>query len=651
MSDANETPKINLSSLTRTAIEGGKSALESATSASKAGARLAVGTLFAGANVLLDLGVRVARGLPIESNGEVRLESPEGEISAVAIGRGRDARSAAPIGWYLADEPPAQAATPAASTEGDRAESDVRMASALRAVTRPVYAFDLDGGVGVANIGRCVLGADAAALSQSYPLRAYVPPLGPEMLGDASLRSEYGLKYAYLGGAMANGIGSCEVVEAMSQAGMLAFFGSAGLSIEHVDVAITRLQKTLGDSPFGMNLIHSPGEPLLEAGVVDLYLRRDVRLVDASAYLDLTLPLVRYRVSGIHRGPGGGIVCPNKVIGKISRVEVAKKMFSPPPEAMLRQLVELGDITAAQAELARHIPVAQDLTVEADSGGHTDNRPAITLFPGIAALRDEMQKEHGYEMPLRLGLAGGIATPGSVAAAFAMGAAYVMTGSINQACIEAGTSQLVREMLAQAGQADVTMAPAADMFEMGVKVQVLKWGTMFPVRARKLYDLYREYASLEALPAPTRTMLERDYLRCTIEEAWQATKRHFELRDPAQIERAEKDPKHKMALVFRSYLGQSSNWANSGDASRKLDFQIWCGPAMGAFNEWTRGTFMEKPENRQVATAAMNLLVGACVLMRANALRVQGIPVSAASADFKPVPAEEIGKLLAEVAV
>ena len=27
------------------------------------------------------------------------------------------------------------------------------------------------------------------------------------------------------------------------------------------------------------------------------------------------------------------------------------------------------------------------------------------------------------------------------------------------------------------------MAPAADMFEMGVKLQVLKRGTMFPMRA------------------------------------------------------------------------------------------------------------------------------------------------------------------------
>ncbi len=44
-----------------------------------------------------------------------------------------------------------------------------------------------------------------------------------------------------------------------------------------------------------------------------------------------------------------------------------------------------------------------------------------------------------------------------------------------------------------------------------------------------------------------------------------------------------------MALVFRWYLGQSSRWANAGEPTRKVDYQVWCGPAMGAFNEWTQG--------------------------------------------------------------
>jgi PfaD family protein len=184
------------------------------------------------------------------------------------------------------------------------------------------------------------------------------------------------------------------------------------------------------------------------------------------------------------------------------------------------------------------------------------------------------------------------------------------------------------------------------MFEMGVKVQVLKFGTMFAVRGKKLYDIYRESPSLDAIPRATRDSLERDFFRSTLEQAWEQTRAFFEKRDPRQIERAEKDPKHKMALVFRAYLGQASKWAIQGDASRKVDFQVWCGPAMGAFNEWAKGSFLEPASARHVVPVALNILVGACALGRANALRGQGVAVPARAQRFAPRPVAELEKLL-----
>src|SRR5204862_5900082 len=129
---------------------------------------------------------------------------------------------------------------------------------------------------------------------------------------------------------------------------------------------------------------------------------------------------------------------PNRILAKVSRVEVATRFFSPPPPRFLTELVRRGQLTDEQASLAAHVPMAQDLTAEADSGGHTDNRPAITLIPTLLALRDRLQEQHRYPEGLRVGAAGGIATPASVAAAFQMGAAYVLTGSVNQACRESG---------------------------------------------------------------------------------------------------------------------------------------------------------------------------------------------------------------------
>ncbi len=471
---------------------------------------------------------------------------------------------------------------------------------------------------------------------------AWVPALRPEWLGDAGFRAAHGVRFAYVAGEMANAIAGEALVEAMGRAGMLGFFGAAGCALERVEAAIDRIQAGLGDRPYGFNLIHSPGEPRLEEAVAELYLRRGVRLVSASAYLQLTPAIVRYRVRGLRERPDGTIATAQRVMAKVSRVEVARHFLAPAPPELLAVLRQRGDITEQESRLAAHVPLADDVTAEADSGGHTDNRPAITLVPTMIALRDRLAAAHRFSDPPRIGAAGGIATPASVAAAFAMGAAYVMSGSINQCCVEAGTSDAVRDLLARAEQADVAMAPAADMFEMGVNVQVLKRGTMFAQRARRLYELYRAYESLEALPAAQRTVLERDFFRSTLEEAWAETRAFFERRDPAQIERGERDPKHRMALVFRSYLGRASKWANAGEPSRKLDYQVWCGPAMGAFNEWARGSPLERPEQRDVVTLALNLMVGAAFATRVGWLRAQGVAVPPGVAAFRPLPREEL---------
>jgi PfaD family protein len=326
------------------------------------------------------------------------------------------------------------------------------------------------------------------------------------------------------------------------------------------------------------------------------------------------------------------------VFAKVSRAEVAQLFMSPAPAATLRQLVEAGKLTQTEAELAARVPLAEDLTVEADSGGHTDQQALGAIFPTILTLRDRLALQHNFSRPIRVGAAGGLGAPAAVAAAFALGAAYALTGTVNQACVESGLSETGRRLLAQAGVADVAMVPAADMFEIGVKLQVLKKGTMYPSRAAKLYETYKQYDALERIPPELKERLEREIFRAPLEEWWRTTREFWRERDPGQIEKAERDPKHRMALVFRSYLGLSSRWAIAGDAERKLDYQIWCGPAIGAFNDWTRGSFLEAPENRSVTQVARNLLEGAAVITRANQLRTFGVPVPQETFHFIPRP-------------
>lgn len=469
-----------------------------------------------------------------------------------------------------------------------------------------------------------------------------LPPLYPEWLGDRGFAETHGCRFPYVVGEMARGITTAHMVVTSARAGLMSFFGSAGLDLSTIEDAVGHIRQNVppGFDGWGANLIHNPNEPGQEDAVVDLFLRLGVRRMSASAFMSMTPAIIRYAATGLHRDAAGTIKRQNHVFAKISRPEIAALFLSPPQPAVLAALVQAGQVTADEADLAARVPVAEDITVEADSGGHTDNRTLTTLFPTIARLRDDLTAQFAYSRTIRLGAAGGLGTPSAVAAAFNLGAAYVVTGSVNQSAVESGLSEDGRRMLAEAGIADVIMAPAADMFERGVEVQVLKRGTLFAQRAQWLYHLYQTYEGLEQIPAAERQRLERDVLREPAEDVWKRTRDFFSSRNPAEVTRAEKESKHRMALVFRWYLFTASEWARKGNEERRADYQVWCGPAMGAFNAWTQGSFLAVPENRNVVQIARNLLEGGAAITRAQQLRSHGVPVPASAFDYRPRPLE-----------
>ncbi|MBW4686062.1 MAG: PfaD family polyunsaturated fatty acid/polyketide biosynthesis protein [Komarekiella atlantica HA4396-MV6] len=493
----------------------------------------------------------------------------------------------------------------------------------LMVLDKHCYIVKVAGKIGVTNEG--YLSPTRNGTTSQAELLTFVPPIRIQQLGDPNFLSFHGVKYAYVTGAMAGGIASEEMVIALGKEKILSSFGAGGLSPNRLEAAINRIQQALPQGPYAFNLIHSPNEPAIERCAVDLYLKYQVRTVEASAFLDLTPNIVHYRAAGLGLNDANQIEIKNKVIAKISRREVATKFLQPAPARILKELVEQGLITELQANIAAQVPMADDITVEADSGGHTDNRPLVCLLPSMIALRDKIQEQYHYEIPVRIGVAGGIATPQSALAALMMGAAYVVTGSINQSCIESGASQYTKQLLAQAEMTDVMMAPAADMFEMGVKLQVLKKGTLFPLRAQKLFDLYKTYDSIEDIPIQEREKLEKQIFRNSLEAVWQETVNYLSQRSPDKLIKAASNSKLKMALIFRWYLGLSSRWSNSGEKGREIDYQIWCGPAIGSFNDWVRGSYLSEPNNRRVVDVAYHIMTGAGYLYRIQSLKIQGL--------------------------
>ena len=119
-----------------------------------------------------------------------------------------------------------------------------------------------------------------------------------EWLGSREFSAAHHVRFPYVVGEMANGIATADMVVAAARAGVLGFFGAAGLSPVRVEAAIDEIQRAVGADAVGSNLIHSPNEPDLEAAIVALYLRRGVPRVSASAYMALSPHVVHYALHG-----------------------------------------------------------------------------------------------------------------------------------------------------------------------------------------------------------------------------------------------------------------------------------------------------------------------------------------------------------------
>jgi|GEM_PF-2462470 len=422
----------------------------------------------------------------------------------------------------------------------------------------------------------------------------------------------FGVVAPYVSGAMAGGIASVELVQSLAAVGILSFFGAGGLSLKAVEEALEVLSTNAG--PWGCNLLHNPVEPEVEEQTVDLLLAHGVQMISASAYMRLSKALVRYRLSGLEM-KDGQIQCKHQIFAKASHPSVVQQFLSPAPKKMVQELLADGVITSGQAEMALAIPMSDAITIEADSGGHTDSRPLSVLLPFFVRMRNQMQHTVGYRHTVMIGAAGGIGDPQAINGALSMGADYVLLGSVHQCTVEAGTSDLVKQMLSEMTIIDCALGIAPDMFEIGAHVQVLKKGTMYAQRSQKLYSLYQRYDSIDALPKTERARLEKQVFKQSLEAVWDEAEVYWS-RNPSQIERAQRDPKYKMALIFRWYLGNSSRWARLGERSRKMDFQIWCGPSLGCLNQWVKGTDLESWTNRHVVDVVHSLLDGVVAARR-----------------------------------
>ncbi len=118
-------------------------------------------------------------------------------------------------------------------------------------IRQPLYVLR-DGAARALGLGiRGELGLTANDGNAQYECIGQLPAMYPEWLGDRGFCELHGVRFPYVAGAMARGIASIELVVAMGKAGMMGFFGSAGLPLERVTASIHSIASQLGPSAPG----------------------------------------------------------------------------------------------------------------------------------------------------------------------------------------------------------------------------------------------------------------------------------------------------------------------------------------------------------------------------------------------------------------
>lgn len=427
-----------------------------------------------------------------------------------------------------------------------------------------------------------------------------------ELYGEHFIK-EYNINYPYICGGMYRGISSVDMVVRAAKAGMLGFFGTGGLKYEDVELAINNIkgQVTTG---YGMSFMPNHSDEGYNKKMIDLFLDSGIHNIEASGFINIVPSIVKYRLKGLKDLGNGKIVSENKIIAKLSRPEIAIDFLKPAPSDIVKKLREDGEITEEEELLSQNIPLADDICVEADSGGHTDMGNAFVLLPTIIRLSEEIFRQYHYSKKVRIGLGGGIGTPEAVASAFLLGAKFIVIGSINQCTIEAGTSDLSKDLLNAINIQDTEYTPAGDMFELGAKVQVLKKGVFFPARANKLYEVYKFYDCIEDIDTKISQQIQRYYFGRSFNEVYQEIKEHYSRKNIKELYNIESSPKHKMAVIFKEYFRLSTKAALIGDATNKVNFQIMCGPSLGAFNQWAKNTELKDWRNRHIDEIGVRLI-------------------------------------------
>jgi NAD(P)H-dependent flavin oxidoreductase YrpB (nitropropane dioxygenase family) len=290
-----------------------------------------------------------------------------------------------------------------------------------------------------------------------------------------------------------------DVVAAVSRGGGLGVLGAVTYTPEQLDVELTWIEQQVGGRPYGVDLLLPVGtaEAAARLSPEDL----EALLVDPTPVLprehrDFVARLLEQH--SIPELPDGGaearrLLNPPAALAEVAfahRIHLIASALGPPPPELVAEAHARGVVVAALVGTTEHArrqkAAGVDLIVAqgSEAGGHTGTIGTMVLVPDVV---DAVS-------PTPVLAAGGIASGRQMAAAMALGAQGVWTGSVWLTTEEAETHPVVKQKLLAASASDTVRS---------------RCRTGKPARQLRsaFTDAWEDPSSPEPLPMPLQPLL------------------------------------------------------------------------------------------------------------------------------------------------
>lgn len=424
-------------------------------------------------------------------------------------------------------------------------------------------------------------------------------------LGDREFMKKYNINLPYIVGPMHKGVSGYEFVKRLSDNNILSFVGTRGLSVDETQKIVVKLR---GRKNYGVSVDYDSFDKEHEKQIFELLIREKISVIQASSYFNLTENLVLYKLYGAKKNSNGENCIPNKIFLKTTRPEIAELFMTPVPENMLKKMHDEGKLSEEQVEIAKSIPLADEIIVVSFGADKTGSIPVNSFLPQVIAKKNALIKKYGYSENIHVGAAGSIGDPVSALDAFLLGADFIMTGSVNQCTAEAEISDMIKNKLQKVEIQDTEIIPTSHVYEIGMKMQVLKKGVFFTARALKLYEIYNKISKIEDIEPELLAQIQDKYFGKSIDAIYSEIKNEL---SEKEIDRAETDSKFKFGLIIYWYYNYCTECAIRNDNVQNLNCLIPVSCAMGRINNFLEKTEYSDWKNRHPDIIAKLIMSGA----------------------------------------